>query len=178
MALSVVVGDVLWNFDIIASINIHQTLLVDGNRLNFDNRYFQFLRRPLTGDSRDLILQVIEKNFTVCEEILHSYQCNMYINEKDENKLHQEQKEIVGTIYDNLNHFIERKSKVINGLKILATFERYNDDPSFRIEMKRFVDRLEKLIKKCEALKLKMKHLVVEKDCDIVVEPDFHAETK
>jgi hypothetical protein len=161
MALSTVVADVMWNFDIIGSINIHQTLLVNGDKLNFENRYFQFIRRTITSDGREQILQTIDKTFTICEEILHSYQCNMYVNTEQFENLHQEQLEIVSTIYDTLHNFIDRKKSVMNGLKVLSSFERYNDDPAFRIEIKRFNDRLEKIMKKCEQLKSRMKHLFV-----------------
>jgi len=159
MALTTLFDSLLWNFDIIGSINIHQTLLVNGDKLNFETRYFQFVRRALTSDSREQILQAIDKTFSSCEEILHAYQCNMYVNSDQVEQLHQEQLEIVSTIYDNLNNFVARKANVIKGLNVLSSFERYNNDPSFRIEIKRFTERLEKIIKKCEQIKCRMKHL-------------------
>lgn len=50
--LSVIVSDMLLNLDILGSISNHQTLMVDGDRLRFDTRYAQWIRRSVTGDSR------------------------------------------------------------------------------------------------------------------------------
>lgn len=155
MSMQTVVSDILWNLDIIGSISNHQTLLVDGDRLAFDTRYFQSIRRPFTGDSRTQILAAISKTFKVFEEVLHSYQCNSYISDNTTH-IHQEQLEIADNILTNLNNLTSRQADVATGLSTLATFERYNDDSAFKIEMNRFSDHMKKLCRKCEILKDKM----------------------
>jgi hypothetical protein len=151
MALNTVVNDILWNLDTIGSINNHQTLLVTGDRLNFDTRYMQFIRRPFTGDSRDQILNTVEKTFKLFEEVLHSYQCNHYLNPQAKH-IHQEQVEIADNIVNNIYALKERKDAVIQGLTTLSTFERYNDDSGFKIKMKGFMERIVKLYAKCESI--------------------------
>lgn len=150
MALKSLTGDILWNFDILGSIDLHQTLLVDGDRLNFDNRYLQSVRRTISQDSRDHVLRVIQKTFDQCEELLHAYQCNVYCHQQRK-ELKQEQLDIVTTIHDNINHILSRKQRLIDGLTNLASYERYANDSAFKIEIQRFLDRVEKICKKCEA---------------------------
>ena len=152
MALQTIVSDVLWNLDIIGSISNHQTLMVDGDRLRFDNRYLQWIRRSVSGDSREQILQAIRNTFSRCEEVVHSYQCNTYVITPNPSVLN-EQLEIVSNILDTLQSFITRKSSVVSGLAILSTFERYDSDSAFRIEMSRFMERMQKLCRKCEQIK-------------------------
>lgn len=155
MSLATVVSDILWNLDIISSIGSHQTLLVDGDKLGFDTRYMQWLRRPMTGDSREEILHAINKTFKLFEEVLHSYQCNSYINNAISH-VHQEQLEIADNILTNLKNLMKRKDKVVQGLITLSTFERYNNDSGFKIEMKRFEERMMKLYQKSEQIEQKM----------------------
>ena len=154
MALKTVVIDIMWNLDIIGSLTNHQTLMVDGDRLQFDTRYVQWLRRTVTIDSRERILNAIRKTFDLCEEVVHSYQCNIYIKGIPEEHLcHHEQLEIISNILENLQSFINRKKMVVEGLNVLCTFERYSQDTAFRIEMGRFMDRMQKLCRRCEGLK-------------------------
>jgi hypothetical protein len=150
MAVPTIVSDILLNLDILGSITNHQTLLVEGDRLRFDLRYAQWVRRPLTGDGREQIKTVIEKTFSICEEILHSYQCNSYITNPD--IVNHEQTMIVNNISDTLNNIVTRKTKVIQGLETLSTFERYTGDPAFKIQMSRFCERMSRICKWAETL--------------------------
>ena len=170
MALQTVVNDILWNLDIISLVNTNQTLLVDGDKLGFDMRYLQGLRRPLTGDSRNQILAVIQKTLNLCEETLQSYQfvlnsdsqrlfCEKIGSIPDTVWLQNEQIDVINNVYDNLQNFISRKKGVIRGLQNLSTFERYNNDTSFKIDLNRFVQKLEKFIRKCENVRTKMQIL-------------------
>lgn len=165
MALASVASDVLLNLDILGSITNHQTLMVEGDRLRFDNRYVQWVRRPLTGDSRDQIKCAIEKTLTIAEELLHSYQCNTYVVHPDLERMQHEQTMIVTTIFDTLTNVVARKAKVMAGLDILSTFERYTHDPEFKIQMSRFSDRMQRLCKWAEGLQLTIaKHGLVKLD--------------
>jgi len=164
MALQTVVADILWNLDIIGAVSNHQTLLVDGDKLAFDTRYLQWLRRPVTGDSRSQILAAVDKTFQLFEEVLHSYQCNSYISNTTTH-VHQEQLEIADNILNNLQNLMSRKTHVNNGLSTLSTFERYNDDSGFKIEMNRFSERMQKLCRKCETLKQKMIQRMPQRTC-------------
>lgn len=148
MALDTIVSDIMWNLDIIRAITNHQTLMVHGNRLEFDNRVLQWLRRPLTGDSRQQILNAIQNTFTMFEEVLRSYQCNIYIQNPDDYK-QAEQSEVIDKIYTHLTGFIERRNEVFNGLEILSTFERYNNDHQFNIRLKSIKTTINRLYDKC-----------------------------
>lgn len=151
MALQTVVADVLWNFDVISSVDSHQTLLLDGDRLQFDTRYAQWLRRPISGDSRKQILVVLERTFARCDEVLHSYQCNTYIGSATSGLL-QEQRMIVTNISDTLHSILKRQEPVIKGLKTLGTFERYSVDSAFSIGVTRFVEHMQRICRWCETL--------------------------
>ena len=170
MALQTVVNDILWNLDIISEITNQQTLMCDGNKLEFDNRYLQYIRRSLSNDSRQLILHTIQKTFLLIEEIIQSYQYVLsseslrVLTDKtpeipDGVWVQNEQVDIANNIYDNLQNFILRKAGVIQGLRTLSTCERYNTDTSFKIEMNRFIDKTEKLTRKCENIRLKMRQI-------------------
>ena len=170
MALPTIVSDILWNFDILASLSFNETLLVDGDKLGFDKRYLQFARRSITRDSRDAILHAIQKTFTLCEEIIQSYQyvinnetlramCDKMGSIPDIVWLQNEQIDTANCIFENLQHLIVRKPGVIKGLTTLSTFERYDSDTSFKIELNRFIEKLEKLIRKCENMRTKMKQI-------------------
>ena len=170
MALQTVVNDILWNLDIISEVTNQQTLKCDGNRLEFDNRYLQYIRRSLSNDSRQLILHTIQKTFLLIEEIIQSYQyvlssesLRVVTNKTPEIPdgvwVQNEQVDIANNIYDNLQNFILRKNAVIQGLRTLSTFERYNTDTSFKIEMNRFIDKTEKLTRKCETIRSKMRQI-------------------
>lgn len=152
MALAIVASDVLLNLDIIGSITNHQTLMVEGDRLRFDTRYIQWVRRPLTGDSREQIKAAIDKTLSTCEELLHSYQCNTYVIGSDASKMQHEQIMIVTNIADTLHNIVIRKGKVAAGLEILSTFERYTHDPEFKIQMSRFGERMLRICKWAELL--------------------------
>jgi len=155
MSLQCVTEDILWNLDILGSISNHQTLLVDGRKLDFDNRTLQWLRRPITGDSRDQILDAIKHTFVMFEEVLRSYQCNAYLH-PDLKHIHQEQLEVVETIMTNLDSLVARQQNVKRGLSTLATFERYNTDSGFRIQLNQFTEKMDKLCEKCHHLKEKL----------------------
>lgn len=154
MALQSVVGDILWNLDVVGAIDNHQTLLVQGDRLAFDTRYFQFIRRPVSGNSRQQILTTLEKTFILFEEVIQSYQSNNYVNSST--PLTSEQIEVADNIMCNLKNLIHRQALVIHGLTTLSTFERYNQDSSFKLEMNRFIERISKLCRKCETLVSKL----------------------
>ena len=165
MALSAVASDVLLNLDIIGSISNHQTLMVEGDRLRFDTRYIQWARRTLTGDSREQIKAAIEKTLLTCEELLHSYQCNTYVVCPETAKIQHEQAMIVTAIADTLSNIVTRKAKVMAGLEIPSTFERYTHDPEFRIQMTRAGDRMARICKWAELLQgIIAKHGIVKLD--------------
>lgn len=168
MAVQTVVNDILWNLDIISAVTTHQTLMVYGDKLEFDARYLQHLRRHITNDSRQLILHTIQKTFSLCEEIIQSYQyvlsseslksiCIDSPTVHDSVWLQNEQIDIANSIYDNLQNFIQRKAGVIQGLKTLSNFERYNMDTSFKLEMNRLIEKTEKFTRKCDVLLSKMR---------------------
>lgn len=150
MALATVCSDILWNLDILAAVNVHQTLLVIGDRLEFDKRPVQWLWRRISGDSREHVLHAIDRTFGMCEELLQSYRytiCNECMqslatrtvaNEMELN----EQAEIVSQIYYNLSTVIQRIDPVIRGLRTLSTFERYTEDRSFQNKIARSIDRI------------------------------------
>ncbi len=150
MALSMIVSDILWNLDVLGAVTNHQTLLVLGDKLAFDNRYLQWVRRPISGESRSHILSALEKTFGLFEEVLQSYQSNTYVNTPG--VLSHEQSEIADNILINLRNLMERRECVTTGLNTLMTFERYNHDSAFKIEMNRFMERMERLCKKCQSL--------------------------
>jgi len=150
MSLSMVVSDILWNLDVLGAVTNHQTLLVSGDKLAFDNRYLQWVRRPISGDSRSHILSALEKTFGLFEEVLQSYQSNIYVNTAG--NLSHEQSEIADNILINLKNLVDRQECVNTGLNTLMTFERYNHDSAFKIEMNRFMERMDRLCKKCQNL--------------------------
>lgn len=153
MALSTLVSDLLLNWDILGSLTNHQTLMVEGDRLRIDTRYGQWLRRPLSGDGREPIKHAIDKTLLLCEELLHSYQCNMYVISPDTLCMQHEQKRIVSNIRDTLEHLLSRQARVLAGLQVLSTFERYAQDPEFKIQMARFQERVTRLCQWAETLR-------------------------
>ncbi len=153
MSLQTLVDDViLWNLDIIGDIKNHQTLLVVGYRLNFDNRMFQSVRRALSEDSRDHILQAVESIFVFMQEVLQAFQCNHYVGRCAMQQVQQEQLEIVTAVRRTLRAFVAREDKVKSGLKTLGTFERYNNDSGFKLKMERFAGKMTNLCAKARQL--------------------------
>lgn len=151
MALPTVVSDILWNMDILGSITNHQTLWVDGDKLGFDTRYMQWLRRPLTGDSREHILHAVKKTLTLFDELLQSYTL-IHSN----NRSRQDEVELDEIMLNNLHELNKREDKVNKGLSILSTFERYNGDSAFRMEVERLNREVQRLCQKSRALVSKM----------------------
>lgn len=179
MALAILASDILLNLDILGSITNHQTLLVEGDRLRFDTRYMQWMRRPLTGDSREQIKAAIDKTLSMCEELLHSYQCNTYVVCPDAHHMQHEQTMIVTQIADTLNNIVARKARVVSGLEILNTFERYTHDPEFRIQTFRFGERMVRLCKWAELLHgIITKHGVVKLEIPKEKEKEQHGLTE
>lgn len=151
MALNTIVADVLHNLDILAEITNHQTLLVNGDRLDYDQRYFQSLRRSLSGDSRHNVLKVIHRTFDKFQEIIESYQSQTY-SSSYHIRSRREEKDLMDNIVDNIQSLIQREQKVIQGLQILSTFSRYDKDPSFRIKIDRLKKKIHNLCKKGQSL--------------------------
>ncbi len=172
MALQTVVNGVLWNLDVLSNITSHQTLLVQGDKLDFDNRYLQIIRRPLTQDSRSSILQAIQRTFQICEEVTQSY---VYVLNSDSNRLRNEKTEAFTSseaqsiwlqnqefdtaisIFDNLKKIIERETNVVSGLQALSNFERYAEDKAFKIEMKSFIEKMRRIARRCQNILVSMR---------------------
>jgi hypothetical protein len=63
-----------------------------------------------------------------------------------------EQVNIAEKIYQNIHDIFAKKSSVVSGLQVLGTFERYQKDTAFQIQINNFVARTHKLCNKCNAL--------------------------
>jgi hypothetical protein len=161
MSLTTLFKDVAWNLDTVASIDNHQTLLVFGDRLDFDTRVLQSIRRALTDDGRDQILRVIDKSLTLAKEMLVSYQHSVYLQRPIQfhTLLHQEHLDIAETINNQVGELNDKKEKIIQGLTILSTFERYKQDSAFQIKIANFISVVERLCTKCVELQTKYKML-------------------
>ena len=162
MALNTLFHDISWNLDTIKSITNHQTLLVVGDKLNLDDRYIQSIRRSFTFDSRKQILQVIEKTLVSTRELLISYQHSTYLQQSSSTHVYQEQIDVAENIYANVQELLHKKDGVLQGLQILATFERYTKDTAFQIKIQNFSKHVQSLHQKCLQLKQryeKLQHL-------------------
>lgn len=151
MSLKLHVEDILWNFDTIGGVENHQTLTVSGEKLGFDDRYLQFVRRSITGDSREAVMDVIKNTFDRADEILKSFQCNYYI-QPDTPHIHQEQIEVVKEIQTNVKELLDRCDPLSEGLSRLATFERYINDSGIQTKIVRLKKRVQDLRTKCQRL--------------------------
>jgi hypothetical protein len=150
MALTTVINDILWNLDTLAALGNHQTLMVMGDRLFVDQRYFQCLQRHFTGDSRQQILKATEKTLKMLDEVLKSYALFL------EQPAHNPRDDTWENMLHNLQALRLRKDKVLQGMTVLRTFERYESDPAFTIELSRFMACLQKSHKKCEELEQRL----------------------
>jgi hypothetical protein len=141
MALKTILSDAMFNLDSISEVNIHSTLLVKNNKLICDTRYLQFIQRFINGDGRFEILDTIKKTFVVLDEIIHAYA--HYKLKKSE---------LYEDISYNVQELINRKTSVIDGLVKLGKFKRYEQDVTFKINLKCCVKLWDKIINKCECL--------------------------
>ncbi len=157
MSLDTLCTDILWNFEILSSLEPNQTLLVSGDRLSFDTRRFQSLRRALTDDSRTQIVTTINKTLTLLGEMLTSYQYSVYLQPPvggyvGHGSASQERFDTTERMYDNLETIVSKYEGVVKGLNVVKTFERYTKDVGFLIDIERIKVDLGKLIAKCSAL--------------------------
>jgi len=155
MSLKLHVEDVLWNFDTIGGVDNHQTLTVSGDKLGFDDRYLQSVRRTFTGDSRESVMETIKTTFDRADEILKAYQCNYYIQPNTPH-IHQEQIEIVKEMQNHVKEIHDRCDPLSNGLDRLSTFERYINDSSIQTKISRLKKRVQQLRSKCQHLSEKI----------------------
>jgi len=162
MALNLIFSDVIWNLETISSLDNHQTLLVFGDKLNFDNRLFQSVRRTFTDDSRTQIASAIEKTLALAKEIFTSYQSCVYMNPTTLRC--QEQDDVADNIVNNLKLLESKKDGFLRGLQILSTFERYKGDPSFQIKIGLFTTNIKALADKCAVLRSKYESLLKQTD--------------
>lgn len=150
MALSCIVSDIFANLDILIAIEPHQTLLVNGDKLGVDGRYFQSLCRAWTRDSRDSILHAIQKTLLHWEEVLCAYHNCIRLEQSKSGT--GEQSDTLQEVYDYLIQMQNRRELVVRGLNRLTTFQRYAHDTTFKIDIQRFIVRIQKLTRKCTKL--------------------------
>jgi hypothetical protein len=146
MSMCTIVKDILWNFNILSSLENHQTLYVEGDKLFLEDRMFQFIRRTFSGDSRNRIINSIEKSLNMFDEVLQVYKIYMENNNKSLTK------EINQNIFYNLQKLTQQKEKVVNGLITLRTYMRYIKDQSFLFSVDDFINRLNQLNNKANDL--------------------------
>jgi hypothetical protein len=156
MSLSIVVKDLLGNLDVLAHVDHHQTLFVQGDRLSFENRSIPFLWRTVTGDSRQIIVAAIQKTFDSIDQILTNYQSNMYLNPTGH--VHGDQ---LLSMIGHLTDLRDRKDTVVAGLANLATFERYQHDKVVQLEIENFQKRMKLVHRRCETMLKDVKQRLV-----------------
>ena len=161
MALNTLFSDIIWNLDTISFIENHQTLLVNGDKLCFDDRFLQSLMRIVTDDGRQQILAAIEKTYLMTHELLNSYQHSTYL-QPYQGTLYQEKVDIADNINHHLSEIESKRDQVIKGLQILSTFERYTMDSSFQIKIKKFISQTINISRKCVTLQKRYSDLCKE----------------
>ena len=159
MALKTLFQDIMWNLNTLSSIDNHQTLLVTGDKLNFDTRFFQSIRRALSEDGRKNVLNAIEKTLYLSDELLSSYQHSHYLC-PGRIPQHEEEKEMANHMLTHILEIESKKEKVIEGLEKLATFERYQADASFQISISNFKNKIHQLYLKCVEIRHKYNYKV------------------
>jgi len=127
----------LWNLDILSEITEEQTLLVNGSKLEFDNRYLQFIQRSWTKDGRQQIVETIAKTFKIIGEVLTSYSTHYCFYQEKKTELSMEQVKILADMQNHMKYVAEKQQGVLTGLQNLASFERYKDDPNFKHNLSR-----------------------------------------
>jgi hypothetical protein len=109
---------IFWNFETIAKISDnHQNLRVDNARLYFDDRWFLSIRRLMTYDNRDKVLDCIERNI-------------------------EEWFEVVQHNPPEVKYYNQIKESVQMGLQKLAQLSRYVNDMNFQMRVNRLLQRL------------------------------------
>lgn len=141
LSLASVWQDLFWNLDVIGKLKHHETLCVNGDRLDVDTRTCQSLRRFMFHDSRMQILLVIQKTLQKIAEILRVYEILMNFF-KSKNASNNQNKPACSCqhlepdgVLDMIQEFISRKESTLQGLQMLQTFERYTSDTNFQIPM-------------------------------------------
>ena len=144
MALCLMFEDILWNLDTICRITSHKTLLVTGDRLSLDDRALQAFRRPFTADGRESILSAIAKTLRMYDELVCNYSFSLYLNPPPQ-VTYLQQRSVAEVMLGQLTDLVHRRTSIAEGLKTLATFERYIHDTSFQIKAHGFVAQFERL---------------------------------
>jgi hypothetical protein len=162
MALNTLCADILWNLEILRSLEPNNTLLAVGDRLSFDHHRFQSIRRTWGGNSRSQIVSAINKTITFLDELLVSYQYCVYLQAQSpfQTKCSQEQVDITEKMYENLKAIHDKQESVNQGLETLKKFERYTNDIAFVIDIDNVKTTLQKLMVKCQALITRIKQIL------------------
>ena len=162
MALNTLCTDILWNLEILRSLEANNTLMVVGDRLSFDNHRFQAIRRTWSGDSRSHIVSAINKTLTLLDEVLVSYQYCVYLQVQPlfTSTFSQEQSDITEKMCDNLASIIEKHEGVNQGFDTIKRFERYTSDIAFMIDVDNAKAYFQRLIAKCQTLSARVKNNV------------------
>ena len=146
MALTLAFDIVLCNLDTISGVSVHQTFKVTGHKLQFDESYVPSVSRTFMGDSREKVSEAIGNTINMLQELIQSYQLNIYVTGKQ--VLSSEQWDIVRTIKIQVKQIIDRKSGVLDGLNRLSDFKRYTDDKEFKLKINRFKTKFENIVEK------------------------------
>lgn len=147
MALTLVVKDVLANFAVISNVDHHQTLIVQGDRLAFENRPCQWIWRWVTGDSRHQVIATIHKTMEVAEQLIQNYKSSMFM--WPDQHCHADQ---LNPMLDNLKDLRDCHEPVIRGLDLLASYERYKRDSCFQMEVQQFKKQIGRIHKRSHLL--------------------------
>jgi hypothetical protein len=145
MSIETVFKDVMWNLDVVANLNNHQTLYVIGDKLATDTRWLQSWRRQT--DERFAVNAALKNSLEVLKQLLQAYQCNIYLSNIVA-RMEPEQLEIAQTILSQVHRFTEKEQAIMAGFKRFANFWRYVHDAKFVVQVADIEQRLYTLISK------------------------------
>lgn len=112
---------ITWNLDILAKLDVHKTLFVSGCLLHVEDRHLQFIRRPISADSRTRVISTIENTLSKTSEFISLYD---HLDSDYKQKFSQ-----------YLLELRTKLSRALEGLSTLGNFVRYKTDTDFQVKL-------------------------------------------
>jgi hypothetical protein len=151
MSLTNLFNQIVWNLDMISSLGNNQTFYVVDTKLFIENRTMAGYWR--SGETRVLILDAVEYTWTSIDELLTSYQNTNFLQP---HIFYESRKnDVTEKIKSQLQEFVNKEEKVLEGLNRLATFTRYQTDSSFLVRIGRMIAEFKRLCLRANSLSLK-----------------------
>jgi len=117
--------NILQNLINISKINVYDKIVIDGNDIRIDQRYFQYIRRWLSQDSRvstiNIIENIINESFDIIDEISSNTEDKKILKLSNSEKMHSFLNGLNGSIngLNNLKITYKNDSLIVTKIELI-----------------------------------------------------------